>query len=389
MPRDILHLHIPAFPIAVARVSGAAPLHRPVAVSPGHSERALIRCVSAEARAEGVREGMPVFRARRLCPALVLLPPDPELAARAGGALQRMIERYTPLWEPVAPGRLFLDLSGGARLLGPVRDVAARLDRAVAESLRLPGTVGVGGNKLVAGIASGYLQKPGICEVLRGSEQGFLAPLPVTMLPGIGGIRAALLEELNLRRVEEVAALSVAQLRLVCGAFASLLHQRARGIDPSPVQPPQRAPEVAEESFLPREENDDELLLAELCRLAERCGLRLRQAGRGARQLLLAVHYADGVTERSTAAFALPENRAHPLMTAAEELFRRVCRRRVRVKGLRLCARRLGVQKRQLDLFAEEVAPRREALQPALDHLRERHGMEAVQWGKCIGRSGH
>ncbi len=81
MPRDILHLKIPAFAVAVARVADPALRGRPVAVAPGHSERALLQCVSAEAAAEGVFAGMPLFRARRLCPALILLSPDPELLA--------------------------------------------------------------------------------------------------------------------------------------------------------------------------------------------------------------------------------------------------------------------------------------------------------------------
>jgi DNA polymerase-4 len=383
--RDILHLYIPAFPLAVARVADPGLRDRPLAVAPGNSERALLQCVSAEARAEGVREGMPVFRARRFCPSLQLLLPDPESTARAARELVETAATYTPLWEPATPGRLYLDLTGSGRLMGPGRDAAARMEKEIAGRLRLQGTVGVAGNKLVARIASGYLDKPGVCDVLRGSEESFIGPLPVTVLPGVGGARAELLEELNLRRVAEVAALAVAQLRLACGPFASLLHQRARGLDPSPVQPPRRKPEVAEDTFLPQEENDDALLLAELCRLAEGCGLRLRRLGKGARKLLLTVRFADGVTEQGSTLFLRPENRDLPLMAAAEELFYRVCRRRLRVRSLRLGAGRLEGEDRQLDLFAlPPESLHREPLQEALDRLRERYGMGAVRWGKCI-----
>jgi DNA polymerase-4 len=385
MLRDILHLNIPAFPLAVARVSDPGLRDRPLAIAPGNSERALLQCVSAEARAEGVREGMPVYRARRFCPSLRLLLPDSEGMAKALRALAETAAAYTPLWEPVTPGRLYLDLTGSSRLLGPGRDVAARLERNLAGGLGFCGTVGVAGNKLIARIASGYLDKPGVCDVLRGSEESFIGPLPVSVLPGVGGMRAGLLEELNLRRVSEVAALAVTQLRLVCGPFASLLHQRARGLDPSPVQPPRRSPEVAEESFLPREENDDALLLAELCRLAEGCGLRLRRMGQGALKLVLTVRFADGVAEQGSTLFPRPENHDLPLMDAAEELFYRVCRRRLRVRSMRLGAGRLEGEDRQLDLFvAPPEDPHRGALQDALDRLREHYGMEAVRWGKCL-----
>lgn len=377
---DILHLRIPDFPIAVARVRDAALGRRPVAVAAGQHERALVQAVSAEARAEGVHEGLPVYRARRLCPALEMIPPDPVLVGRAFAALLKVAGRYTPVWEPGLPGRLYLDLTGCGRLLGEGRDVGMRLEREVARDLRLSGTVGVAGNKLVSGIAAGFLEKPGVCDVFRGSEGSFIAPLPVSVLPGMGPAREeALLRELNLRRVGDVGALSVAQLRTAFGPFAPLLHQRARGIDPSPVRPPQRTPEVAEVSVLERGDNDDALLRAELCRLVEGCGFRLRKQGKSAGRLSLTVDYADGQRERAVTTLRGGEDQDDPLLRAAEALFARACTRRVRVKRMHLLCDRLCAAGRQLDLFADPGAdPRRLRLQAALDAIRERHGMDAV-----------
>lgn len=384
--RDILHFSIPDFPIAVARVIDTSLRARPLAVVPGNSGRALLQAVSAEARADGVREGMPVYRAQRCCPTLRLIAPDPARLNRAMQALVELSRGYTPLWEPELGGQLYLDLTGSGRLFGPGRDVAARLEKEVAARLRLQGAVGVAGNKLVSRIASQFLRRPGVCDVLRGSEAGFIAPLAVSVLPGIGATRAELLLlELNLRRVEELAALSLAQLRLVFGGFAPLARQRAQGVDPSPVQPPRRRPEVAEEAFLAAEENDDAVLLAELCRLVEGCGLRLRQLGQGARQLVFSLHYADGVSEGRTAALAGPENQDVALLAVAEGLFFSACQRRVRVKGMRLVCRQLGEASAQMELFGSggaTVSARDEALQGALDLLRGRHGMGVVVRGK-------
>ena len=388
MERDVLHLSIPAFPIALARVGDVSLRGRPVAVAPGNSDRALLQCVSAEARAEGVNEGMPFYRARRFCPALTLLTPNPELVAKGSKAVLELSSQYTPVWEPAAPGRLFLDLTGGRRLFGAGRDVAARLERELARRLSLAGSVGVAGNKLVSRIAAGYLRRPGVCDILRGSERSFIAPLPVSVLPGVGSAReAALLHDLNLRRVEEVAALAVPQLRLAFGPFALLLHQRAQGVDPSPVHPPKRSPEVAEEAFLDREENDDGVLMAELCRLVEGCGLRLRRLGQGARTLTLTVTYADGVTARAASTFESPQVLDLVLYDAAEELFQRACQRRVRVKALQLVCGRLLAENQQLDLFspAGEPAPHQVALQDALDRLRDKYGMASLRWGRGLG----
>ena len=386
MERDILHLAVPAFAISLARVIDASLRERPVAIAAAHSGRALLQCVSREAAAEGLREGMPVHHARRLCPALSLLSPDPQLLARGSRALHRLVCDYTPLVEPNAGGRLFLDLTGCRRLLGPGRDVAARLEKDLERRLRLTGTVGVAGNKLVARIAAGCLERPGVCDVLRGAERSFIGPLPVAVLPGIGPARqAALLQDLNLRVVQELAALSLAQLRLAVGPFAPLLHQRANGIDPSPVCLPQKAPEVIEESFLDQEDNDDAVLLAELCRLVEACGQRLRRMGQAAGQLTLYLSYADGVNSKRSVVLPAPRDHDLELYAAAEPLFVAACERRVRVKGLRLECARLGAAAAQLDLFAPAgLAPRHISLQQAIDQVRDKYGMAAVRRGRTL-----
>ena len=387
MERDILHLSIPAFAIALARVVDSSLRERPVAIIPGNSDRALVQSVSPEARRDGVFEGMPAFRARRLCPSLVLVPPNPELIAKGTHKLLEVSSRYSPILEPTSHGCIFLDLTGCRRLFGPGRDVAARLEKEIATRLRLQGTIGVAGNKLVSRIASGCLGKPGVLDVLRGAERTFIGPMPVSVLPGIGQARElVLMQELNLRRVEEVTALSVVHLRLAFGPFAPLLHQRARGFDPSPVQPPCRTPEVTEEAFLNIEENDDQVLLAELCRLVEGCGLKLRRMGTGAGRITLTVNYADGVSAQRASTLPLSQNHDQFLFAIAEELFQNACQRRVRVKGLKLVCSKFTSEKRQMNLFADpdEVSPRQSALQSALDGLRGKHGMTSVRWGRTF-----
>jgi len=386
MEREILHLAIPAYAVAVARVIDASLRARPVAIAPGTSERALLQCVSREAAREGVLAGMKVRQARRYCPALIVLPPDPLLLARANCALFGVVNAYSPLVEQALNGQLFLDLTGSRRLLGPGRDVAMRLERELEKRLQLTGSLGVAANKLVSKIAAGCLERPGVCDVLHGAERSFIAPLPVTMLPGIGEVRQQLLlQELNLRRVQELAALTLTQLRLVFGPFAPLAQQRALGNDPSPVCPPRRTPEVAAEAFLTREENDDSILLAELCRLVEDCGLRLRRLQRGTTELHLTIHYADGVRQTGKADLPAPQNHDLLLYTAAEQLFRRLCTRRTRVKGMKLSCRQLGQPDFQVDLFTRRgPTPSQQSLQQAVDALRRKYGMQIVRRGHTL-----
>jgi len=387
MDRDILHLSIPAFPIALARVEDSSLRERPVAIAPAHSERALLQCASKEAQSDGVHEGMTVYQARRFCPSLIILPPNPQRVGRGAQAIEDISAQYSPVLEPNAAGRLFLDLTGSRRLLGSGIDVAARLEKEIAGRLRLQGAVGLAGNKLVSRIAAGYLTEPGVCDILRGSEGSFIGPLPISVLPGIGKSRTLqLLQDLNLRKVKEAAELSVAQLRLALGPFAPLLHQRARGIDPSPVRPPQRSTDICEEVFLDQEDNDDEVLLAALGRLVEGCGLRLRWLGKNTGKLVLTVSYVDGMTEQRSSTLATPQNHDLLLYAAAEKLFHRTCDRRVRVKAMKLICSRFELENRQMGLFADisTVSAQQQALQEALDHLRTKYGMSKVQWGRSM-----
>jgi DNA polymerase-4 len=131
MSRHIIHFHIPAFFIAVARVCQPKLRDRPVAVAPLQSGRATILSVSPEARKEGIFKGMLLGKALKLCPNLMLLPPNPELTQRASQSLAEVVSRYTPLWEPSRPGDIYLDLTGTERLWGRTKDTGHRLRREI------------------------------------------------------------------------------------------------------------------------------------------------------------------------------------------------------------------------------------------------------------------
>lgn len=391
MDREILHITVPAFPIALARVIHANLRGRPVAVAPLNSERALLQCISAEAAEEGVHAGTSIYHARRSCPSLIVIAPDPHLMAKGSQALLELSGEFTPIVEPGA-GRAFLDLTASRRLFGPARDVAARLERAIANSMGLEAMAGAGINKLVSRVAADVMREPGVYDVFHGAERSFLAPFPVSVLPGVGESRQTLLfRDLNLQRVEQVASLSVPQLRLAVGPFAPLLHDRARGIDRSPVQPPRFSTEIVEEGLLDQEENDDAILLSELLRLVEGCGLRLRRMKMGARKLTLSVMYADGATEQGKKVLPVATSLDLALLSAVEELFFATCRRRQRVRGLRLGCDQVAEEAGQMDLFAPvaaQVSQKQVDLQETLDLLREKHGRGAVRWGKGLAGEG-
>ncbi len=385
MIRNIIHIHIPAFSIAVARVCRPELRERPVAVAPLHSERALILASSSEAREEGIYKGMPLGKATKFCSDLTVIPPDPGLTEKAHQVLTGVAARYTPLWEPSRPGHIHLDVTGTERLWGRAKDTAARVRREIKGDLRLAGTAGVASNKMVSSIASRIFRSEEVLDVDHGQESLFMAPLKVDMLPGIGHVRRRiLLEELNISLVREIAVMDMGSLRLVFGRQAYVTHQRAIGIDPTPVYPPKMKPTVAEEVTLPRDENDDEKLLGILYGLVEKCANRLRSRSLLPRRAGLVIRYADQQEITRRIHLLQLSFWDFDLYGPLEELFFKACRRRVRVRFMKVWFRDFSHPSPQLSLFSAVAAGREKkvSVTQALDNIRGRHGDEAIQYGR-------
>jgi len=384
--RSILYIDPPAFCTTVEALVAPALRGHPVAVAAPGADRATILALSPEARAAGLERGMAVRLARKRCPDLLLLPPNPRLYARASRALHEVLQVYAPVIEPHGYGHAFLDLTGTTRLFGPAVDVAARITREARARMRLPLTVGVAVNKLVSEAATrvGRLAAPSpLIEVRRGEEAGFLAPQMLEVLPDIPTDIRARLDEYHLGRVGEVAAIREADLCTVFGRRGTLLRQQAHGVDPCPVLPPEVRAEFRASHILATDTNDRAVLHPLLRRLTEQLGSRLRQRGLAARRLAVAVNHADHTTAGHTA--TLPESTLDlELWSAARQLLDRILARRVAVRTVTVTVGHLIEANLQLDLWTAPPA-RAVTVQLAVDVVRDR--MEKARREKREGRS--
>jgi DNA polymerase-4 len=336
-----------------------------------------------EARREGVFKGMPLGKAMRFCPDLRVLPPDRDLAGKACQVLAGVVARYTPLWEPSRPGHIYLDVTGTDRLWGRAKDTANRLRREIKGRVSLSGTVGVASNKMVSSIASRILLSEGVLDVDHGQEPGFMAPLRVHVLPGVGPVRRKiLLEELNITLVREIASLDMGSLKLIFGRESYVIHQRALGIDPTPVYPPRMEPAVAEEVTLSRDENDDEKLLGVLYGLVEKCSYQLRQRSLVPGKAGLLFRYADQEEITGQISFSHASSWDWDLYEPLKALFLKACRRRVRVRFMKVWFKDFSAPSAQLSLFGSAMPEKKAGVIRALDRIREKHGDEAIQYGR-------
>mgnify|MGYP005650796065 CR=1 FL=1 len=330
---------------------------------------------------------MPVVQAKALCPHLELLAPNPELTERAFRAVVSLVSHYTPLWEPSRPGHIYLDLTGTRRLWGDAKDTAWRLNREVRSRLKLRGVAGVATNKMVSSIASRILPpKEEIMDVHPGTEESFMAPLKVAMVPGIGRFELRmLLQDLEIIKVWQLAALDMDIMRFIFGSRAPVIDQRAHGIDPTPVYPAPSRPTVSEEIVFGEDENNNERLLAALYHLVECCARRLREKGVYPRRGGLLIRYSDTIEVKRMLRLPTLTYWDFELYPHLKRLFFSACMRRTRVRFMKIWFWDFFYENNQLCLF-EQPCPKAEknkAVVQALDKIRKRYGEEAIRYAKA------
>ena len=386
--RSIIHLNIADFAVAVERAVDCRLKDRPVIIAPGGAARAAVYDMSEEAYRNGIRKGMALRRAIRLCKDARVLPPHPDRYEYAMRSLLKQTLPYSPLIETgEADGHLFMDVSGTVRLFGPPADVAWRLRGQVKKSLGLDPIWSVAPNKLMAKVATRLVKPAGEYIVSAGEEESLLAPLPISLVPGIERGDLLRLREFNLTRVSQLTALSLGQLQIPFGARALCLYQTARGIDPTPVLPVGQKPAkvIADHEF-GNDTNDKSGLESALYHLVEQIGDRLRHRRRAARRVAVILDYSDGMRcARQLAARPATANDL-TLFQLARRTLLLAWTRRVRIRHVRLICDRLTFPPAQLELFADEQrkTQKRDNLIAAIDGIRDRFGNEALQVGRTM-----
>lgn len=395
-PEPILHVDMDAFYASVEQHDDPVLAGRPVAVG-APTGRGVVAAASYEARAFGVRSAMPMVRARRLCPDLVVVRPRFDRYHEVSARLMRILRDVTPLVEPLSLDEAFLDVAGSVRLFGDPPTIAAHVRTRVREELGLPCSVGVGPTKSVAKLLSGLAKPDGMLHWPAGEVVARLRPLPVSMLWGSGPRTTERLVEHGLATVGDVADTDVRLLRRLVGeALGEQLHALAQGIDPRHVQPEHEARSVSAETTFDMDVDDPVTLERRLQRLATGVARRLREQGLAARTVTVKVRFADHRDVTRSRTLERPSDRTYELVAAGRELLRalRLERARVRLIGFRLSG--LGApdavtQLALLDDAGTGAVPegqvpgeRWEAIDRAADAIAARYGRPAVSFASLL-----
>ncbi|HEX5270859.1 MAG TPA: DNA polymerase IV [Gemmataceae bacterium] len=373
--RSVLHLDADAFFASVEQRDDARLRGRPVAVGTG-----VVASCSYEARRWGVRTGMALGEARRLCRPLLVLPGDYRRYEQAARRILAICRDRAPVVEVAALDDLYLDLTGAPH---PER-LPDELRAQVRDEVGLGVSIGVGANKLVAAVATERAKPGGNVAVPPGTERAFLEPWPARILPGVGPKVAARLDRVNVRTVAELAGVPPAVLYGLFGRRGKVLRDQAHGIDPRPVEPYRPPQSVSRRTSFDPPAADPAFLGAMLDHLTERAAAWLRFNDRAARGVVVTLRYGDYEFAEGRTTLRRPADGERELKEAARDRFARLYARRLPLRLLGVALAPVVAPDAQASLFPDPAAERRRRLDECKDAVRQRFGFLALTSGASL-----
>jgi len=381
---SILHADLDAFFASVEQRDDARLRGRPVIVGQG-----VVLAASYEAKAFGVRTAMGAAAARRLCPHAVVVSPRMSAYSEASKAVFRVFENASPVVEGMSIDEAFLDVHGMERSVGSPTQIAVRLRRDVRELVGLPITVGVARTKFLAKVASGVAKPDGLLVVPPDGELAFLHPLEVERLWGVGPVTARKLRGRGITTVGRLSLLPEAALVAMLGPAAGRhLHALAHNRDSRPVRGRRRRGSIGSQRARGRLPWSLESVDADVVALVDRVTRRMRSAHRVGRTVVLRLRFGDFT--RATRSHTLPQATASTaeILAVARALLAaslpELERRGLTLVGISV-ANLEDASAVQLVLPFDRVD--REALDAALDEVRDRFGSTAITRGVLLGRN--
>lgn len=345
----ILHADLDAFYASVEQLLDPSLRGKPIAVGGG-----VVLAASYEARAFGIRSGMPGRKARELCPELVFVGGHFSEYQRLGDAAIGVLADYTPDVERISIDEAFGDVSGSTRLFGSPGDIAKMVRARVRAELGLPISIGAARTKHLAKIASQVAKPDGLVIVDPKAELEFVHDLPVELMWGVGPATRLRLADLGIETIGELAQSSPSSLERVLGhAAGRKLMALAWNRDPREIKRHARAHSAGAQSALGRRPATESVFRPVLQHLAERIASRLRAKDRPARTVTVRVRFADLTSVTRAITLRAPISATAALTEIAVELVRGVLSDHPEEKTISLLAisaSHLGPSDLQLEL---------------------------------------
>lgn len=380
--RAILHVDMDAFFTSVEQRDHAELRGKPVLVG-GSGPRSVVAAASYEARKFGCRSAMPMSTAMRLCPQAIIVGGKHARYSEVSDQVFAILERATPLVQPVSIDEAYLDVTGSIRLLGDPATIAEGLRREIREEIGLTASVGVAPNKLVAKIASDLNKPDGLTVVPPERVHEVLDPLPIERIPGVGPSAKRSLERLGIRTIGDVRATACETLVACLGSYGEEIARKAEGRDERPVRMDREAKSIGREETFPEDLSDPEEVRRVLLWHAEQVARRLRRAEVKAAGITVKIRYGNFETISRSSTLPEPTDSTDDLYGASRVLFDAWASRSFRpVRLIGLTATSL-TREMQMMLFGGSGSPL-SAAERAADAIVQRFGKASIRRGATL-----
>jgi DNA polymerase-4 len=388
-PRAILHVDMDAFYASVEQRDRPELRGQPLIVG-GTSNRGVVAAASYEVRKFGVRSAMPIREALRRCPHAICVKPRMSVYREVSHQVFAVFHEYTPIVEGLSLDEAFLDVTASLALKGDAVTIARGIKQRIRATTQLAASVGVAPNKLVAKIAS-ELEKPdGLTVINQDNMHAVLDPLSVRRLPGLGRKLGERVEAAGLATLGQLRVAPDAVLWPIFGRDSQRMRERASGIDERPVMSEWDEKSISAEETFFSDLTDHGRMQAEVLRLADRAGRRMRAQNLATGCVAVKIRRADFTTFTRQKRFEPSTTDSRTIAKIAAELLVAWLAEQPRAK-----VRLLGVGVNhlhaadQMDLFAAPAAASggntsANALDTAVDLIRERFGNLAVRRGSAL-----
>lgn len=385
MDRKIIHVDLDAFFCAVEELYDSSLVGIPFAVGGNPDQRGVISSCSYAARHLGIHSAMPSSRALKLFPNLRIIQPRHHHYSEVSDQVMSLVHKLSPLVEQISVDEAFIDVSD-------VKEeglyLAQQLQKTINQNTKLPCSLGVAANKLVAKIANDVGKKSHrsnqppntITVVPPGEEAAFLSPLPVNMLWGVGPKTSQLFEEMGIHTIGDLARWNPADLMKRFGKMGQELITRAQGIDDRPVSTSQEIKSISQETTFAKDVDDISILRKTISKLAERVGQRLRRSGYHCTTIKLKIRWQDFTTLTRQITLNKSTNQDTIIITCACQLFENVWQKGKKVRLLGVGVSGLNFSPLQLSLW-DVSSDQDKHLQEAIDQLRSRYGNQIILRG--------
>ncbi len=298
----VAHLDLDAFFAAVEELEDQSLRRVPLIVGGDPHGRGVVATCNYVARSFGIHSAMSASEALRRCPHAVFVPPRHSLYRDYSREVWSLVREIVPSVEQAGIDEGYLDLGEVAPAFDDARALAEAVQAVVRARTRLSCSLGVATSKVVAKVASDRRKPGGLTVVRPGREAAFLAPFPIRILPGVGPRAEERLVRIGIGTIGDIAAITDAELRQVLpGKVGRELRDRARGIDPRPLELSTERISISQEETFARDISDPERLHDELRRMSVELAEHLRGRGQVARTVTTKVRYPDfAIRTRST-----------------------------------------------------------------------------------------